>query len=47
MYLKEYYLTTEGINLFDLLMLKDVDETRTYSIDPKEMNMILVLKQVN
>ena len=37
---KEYYLTTEGINLFDLLMLKDVDETRTYSIDPKEMNMI-------
>ena len=37
---KEYYLTTEGINLFDLLMLKSVDETKTYSIDPKEMNMI-------
>tara|TARA_Y100000816_G_scaffold291796_1_gene284407 strand:- start:838 stop:5418 length:4581 start_codon:yes stop_codon:yes gene_type:complete len=37
---EEYYLRTKGVNLFDLLMLKDVDSTRTFSIDMNEMNMI-------
>lgn len=37
---QEYYMTTDGANLFDLLCRDDVDATRTYSIDPNEMNSI-------
>lgn len=37
---EEYYMSTDGANLFDLLCRDDVDATRTYSIDPNEMNSI-------
>lgn len=37
---EEFSLTTDGANLFDLLMRDDVDSTRSYSIDPNEMNSI-------
>ena len=37
---EEFSLTTDGANLFDLLMRDDVDATRSYSIDPNEMNSI-------
>jgi DNA-directed RNA polymerase II subunit RPB1 len=34
---KEYVVTTEGSNLFELLIKDDIDETRSYSIEPNEM----------
>lgn len=34
---KEYKITTFGTNLFDILIRKGVDSTRTFSIDPNEM----------
>ena len=34
---KEYVVTTEGSNLFELLIRDDIDETRSYSIEPNEM----------
>jgi len=37
---EEYSLTTDGANLFDLMMREDIDATRSYSIDPNEMNRI-------
>lgn len=37
---EEYSMSTDGANLFDLLCRDDVDATRTYSIDPNEMNSI-------
>lgn len=37
---EEYSLTTDGANLFDLMMRDDIDATRSYSIDPNEMNRI-------
>lgn len=37
---KEYYLSTSGDNLFDILCNKDVDTTRTTSIDINEMYAI-------
>lgn len=37
---EEYSMSTDGANLFDLLCRDDVDATRTYSIDPNEMNAI-------
>jgi len=37
---KEFTISTEGSNLFDILMRKGVDTTRTYSIDPNEMYAI-------
>lgn len=37
---KENYLDTEGSNLFDILVRKGVDVTRTYSIDPNEVYAI-------
>ena len=37
---EEYSLTTDGANLFDLMMRDDIDATRCYSIDPNEMNRI-------
>ena len=37
---EEYFMTTDGANLFDLLCRDDIDSTRTYSIDPNEMNAI-------
>lgn len=37
---EEYSMSTDGANLFDLLCRDDVDSTRTYSIDPNEMNSI-------
>jgi len=36
----EYYLNTDGANLFDILLKKNVDTYRTYSIYPNEMNMV-------
>lgn len=37
---KEYTLTTDGTNLFDILCRKGVDAVRTYSNDPNEMYSI-------
>ncbi len=37
---EEFSLTTDGANMFDLLMRDDVDSSRSYSIDPNEMNSI-------
>lgn len=37
---EEYSMSTDGANLFDLLCRDDVDASRTYSIDPNEMNSI-------
>ncbi len=37
---KEFTISTEGSNLFDILIRKGVDSTRTYSIDPNEMYSI-------
>ena len=37
---KEFTISTEGSNLFDILIRKGVDSTRTYSIDPNEMYAI-------
>uniref|UniRef100_A0A6C0F4Q7 DNA-directed RNA polymerase n=1 Tax=viral metagenome TaxID=1070528 RepID=A0A6C0F4Q7_9ZZZZ len=37
---KEYKMSTGGSNLFDILIRKGVDSTRTYSIDPNEMYSI-------
>ena len=34
---KEYYITTEGSNLFEILCKKYVDKTRTYSFDINEI----------
>jgi DNA-directed RNA polymerase beta' subunit len=34
---KEYYLDTDGSNLFDLLIREGVDATRTFSADPNDM----------
>jgi DNA-directed RNA polymerase beta' subunit len=34
---KEFYLETDGSNLFDLLIQDGVDATRTYSVDPNDM----------
>jgi len=34
---KEFTISTEGSNLFDIIIRKGVDSTRTYSIDPNEM----------
>ena len=34
---KEFVITTEGSNLFELLIRDDIDETRSYSIEPNEM----------
>jgi DNA-directed RNA polymerase beta' subunit len=34
---KEYVISTEGSNLFELLIRDDIDETRSYSIEPNEM----------
>lgn len=36
----EYFLTTDGTNLFDVLMRSGVDANRTYSNDPNEMYAI-------
>ncbi len=33
----EFTMSTEGSNLFDIIIRKGVDATRTYSIDPNEM----------
>ena len=37
---KEFTISTEGSNLFDIIIRKGVDSTRTYSIDPNEMYAI-------
>jgi DNA-directed RNA polymerase II subunit RPB1 len=37
---REYTLITDGTNLFDILLRKGVDATRTYSNDPNEMYSI-------
>lgn len=37
---EEYRLTTQGSNLFDLLVRDDIDDTRSFSNDPNEMAMI-------
>lgn len=37
---KEITLSTDGSNLFDILITDGVDSERTYSIDPNEMNSI-------
>lgn len=37
---EEYRLTTQGSNLFDLLVRDDIDDTRSYCNDPNEMAMI-------
>jgi len=37
---KEYTLNTDGTNLFDILIRKGVDATRTFSNDPNEMYSI-------
>lgn len=37
---EEYRLTTQGSNLFDLLVRDDIDDTRSYCNDPNEMTMI-------
>jgi DNA-directed RNA polymerase II subunit RPB1 len=37
---KEYYLETDGSNLFDILIRKGVDVNRSYSIDPNELYAI-------
>jgi DNA-directed RNA polymerase beta' subunit len=37
---KEFTISTEGSNLFDILMRKGIDTSRTYSIDPNEMYAI-------
>jgi DNA-directed RNA polymerase subunit A" len=34
---KEYVITTEGSNLFELLLRDDIDENRSYTIEPNEM----------
>jgi DNA-directed RNA polymerase beta' subunit len=34
---KEYYMDTDGSNLFDLLIKDGIDATRTYSVDPNDM----------
>ena len=34
---KEFTISTEGSNLFDIIIRKGVDSSRTYSIDPNEM----------
>ena len=34
---KEFTISTEGSNLFDIIIRKGIDSTRTYSIDPNEM----------
>lgn len=34
---KEYVITTEGSNLFEMLIRDDIDETRSYTIEPNEM----------
>lgn len=34
---KEYVITTEGSNLFELLIRDDIDDTRSYTIEPNEM----------
>ena len=37
---KEYTLSTDGSNLFDILTRKGIDSTRTFSIDPNEMYVV-------
>ena len=37
---KEFTISTEGSNLFDIIIRKGVDSNRTYSIDPNEMYAI-------
>ena len=37
---KEYTLSTDGSNLFDILIRKGIDSTRTFSIDPNEMYVV-------
>jgi len=37
---KEFTISTEGSNLFDILIRNGVDSTRTFSIDPNEMYSI-------
>jgi DNA-directed RNA polymerase II subunit RPB1 len=37
---KEYTLSTDGTNLFDIIIRKGVDATRTFSNDPNEMYSI-------
>ena len=34
---KEYFMDTDGSNLFDLIIKDGVDATRTYSVDPNDM----------
>ncbi|NBP59464.1 hypothetical protein EBU71_23490, partial [bacterium] len=34
---QEYYMDTDGSNLFDLLIRDGVDATRTFSVDPNDM----------
>jgi len=34
---KEFVITTEGSNLFELLIRHDIDENKSYSIEPNEM----------
>jgi len=36
----EYFIETDGTNLFEVLIRNGVDATRTYSNDPNEMNAI-------
>jgi DNA-directed RNA polymerase II subunit RPB1 len=44
---EEVYITTEGTNLVDILMLDNVDTTRSYSIDPLEMYSIFGIEAGN
>jgi DNA-directed RNA polymerase beta' subunit len=37
---KEFTISTDGSNLFDIIVRKGVDSTRTYSIDPNEIYSI-------
>ena len=44
---KEVYITTEGTNLIDILMMDNIDKTRSFSIDPLEMNAIFGIEAGN
>jgi DNA-directed RNA polymerase II subunit RPB1 len=44
---QEVFITTEGTNLVDILMLDNVDTKRSYSIDPLEMYSIFGIEAGN
>jgi len=44
---KEYYINTEGSNLLEILMMDNIDTTRTASIDPNEMYNIFGIEAGN